>query len=167
MKLPGTVPARAAAAVAALGVVACGSGSVAETPSPTATLPTTGTVVPMGMKVDTSKGSVTVHAFVLPAGPGSEATPFPGDVYGAADVEACAGPTADNRTGVTPAAFHLEIGHFTVHPAKADAKEPALATTPLKAGQCTRGWITFEVPEGSKVAYVIFTGTKVVAWRVP
>jgi len=168
MTLPSTRLALATGAgLVALAVAACGGTAVIPQATPSPTPPTTGTVVPMGMTVDTSKGSVTVHAFEIPAGPGSEGTPFAGDVFGAADVEACGGLKADNTTGVTPGAFHLEIGHFTVHPTTTDAKEPALGTTPLKAGQCVRGWITFEVPQGAKVAYVIFTGSKVVAWRVP
>jgi uncharacterized protein DUF4352 len=154
-------------AMAGLALAACGSGTAEPQATATPTLPTTGTVVPMGMTVDTTKGSVTVHTFVEPAGPGSGGTPFPGDVFAAADVEACGGPTADSRTGITPAAFHLEIGHFSIHPAAVDAREPGLASTPLSPGKCVRGWITFEVPGGSKVAYVIFAGSKVVAWRVP
>jgi hypothetical protein len=168
MTPPSPAAARAAlCALAGLALAACGSGTAEPVASPTPTVPTTGTVVPMGMTVQTSKGTVTVHALVEPAGPGGEGTPFPGDVFAAADIEACGGPTADSHTGITPAAFHLEIGHFSVHPASVDAKEPGLAISRLAPGKCVRGWVTFEVPGGAKVAYVIFAGTKVVAWRVP
>jgi len=157
-----------AAALAALAVLpACGSGTEALTSvTPAPTMPTSATVVPMGMQIDTSRGTVTVHALEAPASSDGDATPFAGDEFVAADVEACGGARADRTTGITPVAFHLELGHFVAHPAQAQVREPALSTTVLAPGRCARGWVTFEIPQGARVAYVIFTGSKVVAWRV-
>jgi hypothetical protein len=152
--------------VAVLALSGCGSDA-ASLPTPSPTVPTTATVVPMGTAIQTTKGTVTVFSYEAPATPGSEGTPFAGDEFAVVDVQGCGGANADATTGITPAAFHLEIGHFTVHPADKDAREPALAVTRLAAGRCARGWITFEIPAGSKPAYVIFTGSKVVGWRVP
>lgn len=157
------------AALAALAALpACGSGTEALTSTtPTPTMPTTGTVVPMGMQIDTTRGTVTVHAVEAPAtSDGDDGTPFAGDEFVAADVEACGGAHADKTTGITPGAFHLELGHFVAHPAQAQVRQPVLRSTVLGAGRCVRGWVTFEIPQGAKVAYVIFTGSKVVAWRV-
>jgi hypothetical protein len=155
----------AAAGVAAL-LAACG-GDAALVPTPSPTVPTTATVVPMGSRIDTAKGTIVVHSYEEPASAGAdEATPFPGDAYAAIDVEACGGANADRNTGIVPSAFHLEIGHFVAHPADHQVRQPVLETTQLAAGHCARGWITFEIPQGARTAFVIFTGTKVVAWRV-
>jgi hypothetical protein len=161
-----------AAALGALvsGVLSgCGTSSssaatsvASDTPSP----PATGEIVPMGMRVDTTKGHVVVYSYIpLAAGP-SGPSPAPGDTFGAADIEACAGPTADANTGISTARFHLQIGKFTLR-ASAPAKQPALVDAVLAPNQCARGWLTFELPQGTKPGFIVFQSTKVIGWRIP
>ena len=144
----------------------CASTStVPVTPTATST-PATGEIVPMGMRVDTTKGYVIVHSYAPLVAGAAGPTPAPGDAFGAADVEACAGPTADANTGVSTVRFHLQIGKFTLRPTT-PVKLPALQDGVLAANQCARGWLTFEFPQGSKPAYIIFQSTKVIGWRIP
>lgn len=143
-------------------LVGCGT-TAAPTPAPTPT--PAGVVVALGTRVDTTKGSVLVDAFEA-AVAGVTATPYPGDNFTAVEVEACGGPHADASTGVTTARFHLQIGRFSVRPV-APQRQPALRDTPLRPGQCVRGWLTFELPQGARPAYVVFQGSEVIGWRLP
>lgn len=154
--------ALASAAVAMAIVSGCGQTTPTPPPSPTPV----GVIVALGTPVDTSKGSIVVHAFVAPI-PASAATPFPGDVFAAADVEACGGPHADATTGITPARIHLQVGRYSIPPSATPQRQPALRDSPLAPGHCVRGWVTFELPQGARPAYVIFQGTEVIGWRIP
>ena len=151
------------AAAAACAVCACG-GTVTSTTVAPAT-PPSGEIVPMGMRVDTTKGYVIVHTYEPLPTPTTGVTPAPGDSFGAADIEACAGPNADASTGVSTVRFHLQIGKFTVR-ATTSVMKPALTDTVLAPNHCVRGWLTFEIPAGSKPAYVIFQTTKVIGWQI-
>lgn len=152
-----------ASAVVGMTIVAgCGQTTPTPTPSPTPV----GVIVALGTPVDTSKGSIVVHAFVVPIS-ASTATPFPGDVFAAADVEACGGPHADATTGITPARIHLQVGRYSIPPSATPQRQPALRDSPLPPGRCVRGWVTFELPQGARPAYVVFQGTEVIGWRIP
>lgn len=121
-------------------------GASRTTPTTTTgTVPSQATVTKLGTRVDTAQGNVIVYTFEQPG---------------------CAGPNAGPNTGIGPQAFYLQIGQAAYHPISA-SKEPALRATKLAAGQCARGWVTFEIPEGAKPQYVIFNSSKVVAWQIP
>ena len=156
-------------AALAIGLLSgCGSdsGSTA-TPTPAASsTPATGEIVPMGMSVDTTKGHVVVYSYTPLTAVAGGPTPAPGDTFGAADIEACAGPNADANTGISTVRFHLQIGKFTLRPTT-PIKQPALVDAVLAPNQCARGWLTFELPQGSKPGFIIFQSTKVIGWRIP
>lgn len=86
-----------------------------------------------------------------------------GDEFAAVEAEICAGRRAAPR--VSPDSFKVELsdgsrrGRSYFGP-----KEPELADTSLPSGQCARGWISFEVPEGKRPAFVVFQGSTVLRW---
>lgn len=181
-QLSGVLGGRLLIAVAcAAGVTACGvdpSATVAVQPragatSTTAQRPeTTGTtlvvdgiiVADVGTAVTTRSGNVvTVHEVEWPLD--AERPPSADMRYAAADVEACAGDTA-NRSGIQAAFFHLETSDNTAWPAVAAVREPALPETRLAAGRCARGWVTFLVPTDSDPILVGMQTSTVAAWRV-
>ncbi len=142
------------------------SGGAATTPTTTtATTPPEASVAKLGDRVDTAQGNVTVYAYENPAVPPG-ATPHPGNVFADIDAEGCAGPSAGPNTGIGPQFFYLQIGQSAYHPV-GTAKEPALRATKLASGQCARGWVTFEIPQGAKPQYAIFNSSKVIAWQLP
>jgi hypothetical protein len=96
-----------------------------------------------------------VAGTVLEAGAGQE--------FAAVEAEVCAGRRSVPR--VSPDSFKVELtdgsrrGRIYFGP-----KEPQLADTSLPTGQCARGWISFEVPEGKRPAFVVFQGSSVIRW---
>lgn len=140
------------------------SPATAPTTTP-GTAPTTATVAKLGTRVDTVQGNVIVYAYENPvSSPG--ATPRPGNVFADIDAEGCAGADAGPNAGVGPQAFRLQVGQSAYYPV-GTSKEPALRATKLAAGQCARGWVTFELPQGAKPQYALFEGSKVAAWQLP
>jgi len=137
---------------------------MAPTTTP-ATTPSQASVTKLGTRVDTAQGNVVVYTYESPVSPAG-ATPAPGDVFADIDAEGCAGANAGPNTGIGPQAFYLQIGQSAYHPV-GTSKEPALRPTRLAAGQCARGWVTFEIPDGAKPQYAIFNSSKVVAWQIP
>ena len=145
-----------------------GSGSAGETRSPSP-LPTQSTieVLSLGQQAATAKGHVVVYAYDGSfAAPAERKQATPGDVFVAVDAEGCAGPTADEKTGISPQLFYLQIGRIPYYPVD-PVRQPALHTTALAPGGCTRGWITFEIPPNKKPEFVLFKSTRVTAWRLP
>jgi len=150
--------------------------STTSAPSATATTGTTATttvvttppqasVAKLDTRVDTAQGNVTVYAYENPASP-PNAAPRPGDVFADIDAEGCAGPNAGPNAGIAPQAFRLQIDQSAYYPV-GTSKEPALRATKLAPGQCGRGWVTFEIPQGARPQYALFEGSKVVAWQLP
>lgn len=104
--------------------------------------------------------------------------------YGAIDVQECAGSNGSN-TGADPTDFTVLLSNNST------ANEDSLGGTPtvsplssesqlgdasqgLSAGQCSRGWIVFDIPSGVTPTYVQFTGTtaglnpnSVAKWTIP
>jgi hypothetical protein len=111
--------------------------------------------------------------------------PPSGDTYGAVDAGECAGPSGASN-GVDPSDFSVllsngstaqsdtVVGNITIRPM---ASEPQLgsSTSGLSAGQCQRGWIIFDMPQGVTPTYVEFVGTtasitssnSVAKWTIP
>ena len=119
-------------------------------------------IVPVGRTVSTAAGNmVTVRSFV-PFVSRAAGT----DVYAAADVQACAGPHAPARTGVSRALFAVETAGQTGWPSRDPVKQPALAATYITPNHCASGWVTFRVPSDAKVLYVILLSSSVVKWQV-
>lgn len=97
----------------------------------------------------------------------SFSAPSPGTTLYAVDVQACAG---------TQSASYNEL-YFALHMAdntKADPdlmaqKTPDLGSGDLAAGQCSRGWITFDVPPGAIPAQLVMNppfSSTVITWKL-
>lgn len=123
-----------------------------------------------GQRSQTVGGSqLTLHSFQLPAtGTTAGATPKSGHVFAAADVEGCTG--AEVRGGaakIDAQRFRFELGDGTKIPAGTAVKTPALTPATVPAGKCTRGWISFEVPQGKRNGFLVYAGTSEIRWTVP
>lgn len=102
----------------------------------------------------------------------------PGFEWAVIDVEACAGPTEDD-TGlrfVNPFDFELQMPDNTRLMSDIPVKEPALNDVALPgAGECARGFVTYQVPEGQRPVAVVDTAVtaddgftpRPVRWMVP
>ena len=161
-----TTIARANTATTTGAASTTGSPANGTTPTTTAAArPSQASVVKLGDRVDTAQGNVNVYAYEDPVSPPG-ATPHPGNVFADIDAEGCAGPNAGPNTGIGPQFFYLQVDQSAYHPV-GTSKEPALRATRLAPGQCARGWVTFELPQGAKPQYAIFNSSKVIAWQLP
>jgi hypothetical protein len=108
-----------------------------------------------------------------------------GDTYGAVDAGECAGPSGASN-GVDPSDFAVllsngsmaqsdtVVGKMTIR-AIASQSQLGSSTSALSAGQCERGWIIFDMPQGVTPTYVEFVGTtasitssnSVAQWTIP
>lgn len=138
---------------------------------PTPSIPTIRGIVVLnlGQWQTTAKGRVNVHAYDRNVPSTADRQPAnQGDVFVAFDVEGCAGPNADQNTGITTGLFYVQLD--LKHPpynAVAPVKQPALHDTALAPGRCARGWITFEVPANLLPEDILFRGSPPTAWRLP
>ena len=152
-----------AAALGALAHVALAT-ACADFGDPTAASPATtvpSSVLHLGENVRTGSGNVVaVLDYELPA------AGAPNRRVAAALVEACAGATAAENTGVSPAFFRLELDDHRGVPPRAPTREPALAGERLHRGDCARGWVSFQLSSGDVVRYVTFRGSSVAKWDV-
>ena len=159
-------------AALALLLGACGGGGGPDDDAARTTTTTrvaTSTTAPdpnalrLGERSETREGNVVrMVAFEQPLRPGV-IEPAVGMEFAAVEAEICAGPRGAQR--VSPEAIHLELadgsrrGRSFFGP-----KEPPLAETRLAGGECVRGWVNFEVPEGERATHVVFAGSSVVRW---
>ncbi len=112
--------------------------------------------------------TVTLVAYEQPWTSSNQFTkPKTGFSYATIDVKGCAG-SEDDAFGFNPFSFGLAMADSTrIEPALA-AREPRLASGPLAANDCVRGWIVFEVPTGQRAEFVVYSTTFSTAkWRVP
>jgi hypothetical protein len=111
--------------------------------------------------------------------------PPSGDTYGAVDAGECAGPSGASN-GVDPSDFSVllsngstaqsdtVVGNMTIRPIASESQLGS-STSGLSAGQCQRGWIIFDMPQGVTPTYVEFVGTtasitssnSVAKWTIP
>jgi hypothetical protein len=156
------------AALLAVTIGACSAGNTTRGPSsPSPSVSETGVVVALGHRAKTSKGgSVIVYVYEKKVST-TAATPDPGNRFVAFDVEGCAGPNADARTGIQPELFYLQVDQLSYHPVVPGVRQPALHQTALAPGGCARGWVTFQVPTGSKPRYIFFRSSPRAVWQLP
>ncbi len=111
--------------------------------------------------------------------------PPSGDTYGAVDAGECAGPSGAS-SGADPSDFSVllsngstaqqdtVVGHMTIRPIASEAQLGS-STSGMSAGQCQRGWVIFDMPQGLTPTYVEFIGTTasitsstpVAKWTIP
>lgn len=83
--------------------------------------------------------------------------PQPGMRYLAVEVEGCTRPDLDVPTALDPARFELQMEDNTrARSLLIGGKEPRLLPSVSMAGECTRGWVTFEFPAGARPKYVVY-----------
>ncbi len=87
-----------------------------------------------------------------------------------ADVEVCAGPNAPAESFAFPSFFQLHFADGGAIGSYGSKKQPTLERTPLKPGQCVRGWLDFAVTSGQKPTVVRYheksSEGKVIEWPV-
>lgn len=114
-----------------------------------------------------SGATVTVYSFTSPARPNEQIfQPDPGAQFVAADVEVCAGIVErinaagdPQRTQIGPVDFGVQMPDNTRFPSTISPTKPALPGTILSAGDCVRGSVAFEIPQGQIPSYVLFTAS--------
>lgn len=79
----------------------------------------------------------------------------PGTRFMAIDVEGCAGPEAAH---FNPMDFEFQMADNTRLEPTIGVREPALDYADVLPGDCLRGWVTFQVPNGSGPAAVMYEG---------
>lgn len=150
--------------VVALVALATVATACADFGDPTAASPATtvpSSVLHLGENIRTGSGNVVaILDYEMPV------AGAPNRRVAAALVEACAGATAAENTGVSPAFFRLELTDRRGVPARAPVREPALKGERLKRGGCARGWVSFQLAAGDTVRYVTFRGSSVAKWSI-
>jgi Domain of unknown function (DUF4352) len=110
---------------------------------------------PFGTAATVPGGKVTVYSYEQPAtGIAQYVTPqAPGNEFSAVDAEICATGTAGLSAG--PYDFGLHYPDNTERQ-PSYGKQPDLTSRQLGAGDCARGWVTFEVPRGQRPSLVTY-----------
>jgi Domain of unknown function (DUF4352) len=115
-----------------------------------------------------------VHTFESPIAGGEFSEPEPGNVFAAIDVEACAGPNQPEGTwDVNEFDFILAFPDNTRRDPAFAGIEPAFTFSSLRAGDCIRGFISFEVPEEQGPTSVLYEGFDsdfddvIIEWLIP
>lgn len=112
-----------------------------------------------------SGNQITVHSFEdVP--PTDVWQPEPGFEFVAADVEGCANVNAESAASLNPYDFQLQMPDNTRLDSDVGVREPPLNDTTLPPGECVRGYVTYQVPEGETPTDVIFTGSSIIEWAV-
>jgi hypothetical protein len=116
----------------------------------------------VGSTIVTRRLAVTLRAYRQPVG----------HEIAAIDVKVC-NRTARRQT-VSPAQFFLDPpDHHLVFPARSvRAPRPQLRATTLDRRRCIRGWLSYQLPAGTRATFVVFqAGAMFTAtlhpWRVP
>lgn len=119
----------------------------------------------MGQLVSSRDGSsLQVFSYSEPVS-STTSKPAPGTVFGVADVQGCAG--ASGGDGQAPANFALRLVYGTQIGPRAPVKDPAFLLMKLAPHKCSRGYVSFEVPEAINAVEVLYLGPNPVGWTVP
>jgi hypothetical protein len=148
-------------------VSACGSSNSATSPSPAATAgspsPAAIPLYYVGDTISATNGnSFTVYSYVPSFETGNQfEVPKPGNVFAAIDVQECAGSSGSSAN---PFDWALRMPDNSRITPSAGWKDPPLNAVNLAAGDCVRGWVTFEVPQGITPAFVVLTNSTNIRW---
>lgn len=173
-----------------LGACGPGGGGSGETPEVKATEKVPGSEGPRG----TGKGAIaldigetatttkagnmlTVHSYESSLRPAGSSRPEPGYEFSAIEAEGCASLATENyRMFVGPSGFALHMPDGThlqpdVRMEDMTVREPALMSAEPGLGECRRGFVVFQTPEGERPELVTFedpltTETPVVMWKL-
>jgi hypothetical protein len=119
--------------------------------------------------------TTTVYSYTSPAQSGNEfIQPTAGTQFAVIDVESCAGSVevtdpsgTTTQMSVNPFQFSLQMPDNTrIQPNLVFAPAPALPVTNLLAGECVRGNVGFEVPQGQTPSFVLQAGTPSAKWAI-
>jgi hypothetical protein len=115
----------------------------------------------LGQKVSTASGNVIAVYSISWPGPMNSVS---------AEVEICAGPNAPANTFAFPSFFQVHFADGGAIGSYGSRKQPTLERTPLKPGQCARGWLDFAVTSGQKPTVIRYhemsADKKVLEWPV-
>jgi hypothetical protein len=118
--------------------------------------------------------TTTVYSYVSPDQSANEfIQPKAGNQFAVIDVEICAGsgegigPSGNTQLSINPFQFSLQIPDSTpIEPTLLASPEPALPAANLSAGECVRGNLGFEVPQGQTPTFVHQEGTPSAKWAI-
>jgi hypothetical protein len=119
--------------------------------------------------------TTTVYSYVSPDQRANEfIQPKAGNQFAVIDVEICAGsgevigPSGRNtQLSINPFQFSLQMPDNTrIEPTLLASPEPALPAANLSAGECVRGNLGFEVPQGQTPNFVLQEGTPSARWAI-
>jgi hypothetical protein len=161
------------------GLTGCGgtvAAPLANNPQPSASTSPPPAGHRFGENVASGSGFVlaVVFGYTQPAAP-SAAPAHPGNVWAAADVQACAQPGTVFQLTVSYGPWSLRYADGTVvNPSGADDPrfpQPRYPATPtsLHPGECLRGWVVFQVPAKSEPQALRYApqGAEPIDWLVP
>jgi hypothetical protein len=99
--------------------------------------------------------TVTVYSYTPSVPPSNQfSKPKSGNEFSVIDAETCAGNAA---MSLNPQSFGLQMpDNSRLDPAFSSAVEPRLNLTNLGTGDCARGYVTFETPQGQTPSFVLF-----------
>jgi hypothetical protein len=159
-----------------VGVGACGggdgnsriAGTVEVEPSHSASAPSAPSArvsegTP-GQPLTSGDSRVTLYAWEqpanLPQAPSGISGPQPGAgaEFAAADVEECASDQARQQITANPFTYKVVGPDNVHHSADPGYRMPPFNGATLYAGDCVRGWVTFQVPVGQRPAYLQWEG---------
>lgn len=144
------------------------SGSTARTAT-TATAKGQSAEAAIGQTLVTSPDSekLTVHTFEASVTPANAfQKPKAGYVFAAIEVTHCAGP-AGNKRGANWFDWELQMADNTRATATIGVRQPELSSSALAANDCTRGWVSYEIPASAMPTFVVYTSAGAVGkWRI-
>lgn len=77
------------------------------------------------------------------------------------------GPSGNTQLSINPFQFSLQMPDNTrIEPTLLASPEPALPAANLSAGECVRGKLGFEVPQGQIPNFVLQEGTPSATWAI-
>jgi hypothetical protein len=83
------------------------------------------------------------------------------------EMKVCTSKHTPADTAIDPALFTLSLAHGgTVSESVGVAKSPAMVLKPLKALECTEGWLGFTVPSGKSVSTLEYDYNGKISWAV-
>ena len=131
------------------------------------TVPKTSPQVAMGETATLASGDqITVYSYTSSVASNNQfLTPKSGNEFSVIDAEACAGTA---QMSINPFSFGLQMPDNSRVNSGISALDPSLHAASLAPGDCARGYVTFEIPQGQAPNFVLFDQSNAppVKWSV-